>query len=90
MANGWQYIEGRLAETLGLSKKIKDPTYFTLEHFVRMYEYLWRNDCYDYRHEGSRVDISTLLNAHCYTSARLAEVCQAEYKVKARSKRNNS
>ncbi|KAH7255156.1 uncharacterized protein BKA55DRAFT_725354 [Fusarium redolens] len=41
---------------------------------------LWFSDHHDYVHEGYRVDNGTLLNTHCYTSARLSELCQAKYK----------
>ena len=45
-------------------------------------ELLWRHDHYNYVNEGCRVDLSALLKMHCYTSARLQEICKAKYKVR--------
>jgi hypothetical protein len=46
-----------------------------------MQEHFWFHDHHEYEHDGSRADLSNLLNNHCYTSSRLQEVCQAQYKV---------
>ncbi|KAK3936527.1 hypothetical protein QBC46DRAFT_366858 [Diplogelasinospora grovesii] len=64
------YIIYHLAEKLSLFTKIKKQTFITLISYAYIH---------DYRHEGSRVDASNLLNTHCYTSARLQEVCGAKY-----------
>ncbi|KAI0467050.1 hypothetical protein F4859DRAFT_507006 [Xylaria cf. heliscus] len=37
-----------------------------------------KSDPHDYKHEGSRVDATNLLNMHCLTSARLQEICAAK------------
>ncbi|KAK3940946.1 hypothetical protein QBC46DRAFT_458631 [Diplogelasinospora grovesii] len=74
------YIEGELADTLGLSRLRKEKGFFTRPLYIRMYELMWTRDSHEYVHEGSRVDASTLLNTHCYTAARLREVCGAKYK----------
>jgi hypothetical protein len=47
-----------------------------------MEELLWQHDHHNYVHEGCRVDLSALLKMHCYTSARLQEICKATYKVR--------
>ncbi|KAK3935061.1 hypothetical protein QBC46DRAFT_424220 [Diplogelasinospora grovesii] len=73
------YIEGELADKIGLSRLRKDKGFFTRPLYVRMYELMWTRDSHEYVHEGSRVDASTLLNTHCYTAARLREVCGAKY-----------
>jgi hypothetical protein len=85
----WKYID-ELAERLGLSSEKKDKPFFTKPLYLRLYSRMWTQDFHDYRHEGSRVDASTLLNTHCYTSARLSELCAAVYKVSDETKRNNS
>ncbi|KAL7939932.1 hypothetical protein V8C42DRAFT_339102 [Trichoderma barbatum] len=46
-----------------------------------MQAFLWEEDFHDYIHEGSRIDYTNLLNLHCFTSARLSELCQAFYEV---------
>ncbi|KAF4458660.1 carbonic anhydrase 2 [Fusarium albosuccineum] len=74
------YIEGELAEKLGLKNINRAQGYLTTENFVKLHEKLWFNDHHDYVHEGYRVDNATLLNCHCFTSARLAELCEAKYK----------
>jgi hypothetical protein len=75
----WKYIIYHLAEKLGLSTKIKKQTFMTLTSYAHMFVQMWFEDSHDYRHEGSRVDASNLLNTHCYTSARLQEVYGAKY-----------
>ncbi|RYP14043.1 hypothetical protein DL767_010440 [Monosporascus sp. MG133] len=67
------YIDGKLAEKIGLSREKKTPTFFTVESYVNLQLYHWVSDHHDYKHEGSRVDASNLLNIHCFTSARLRE-----------------
>jgi len=47
-----------------------------------MEELLWQRDYHNYVHEGSRVDLSGLLEMYCYTSARLQEICKAKFKVR--------
>ncbi|KAK3935222.1 hypothetical protein QBC46DRAFT_462211 [Diplogelasinospora grovesii] len=66
------YIKNYLAKRLGLFKEIKQHTFLTISSYGR--------DSYEYRHKGSRVNASTLLNTHCYTSVRLQEVCGAKYR----------
>ena len=77
-----KYIEGELADKIGLSRKKKTPTFFTIESYTHMQLYHWLSDPHDYKHEGSRVDATNLLNNHCFTSARLQEVCGATYKAR--------
>ncbi|KAJ6436687.1 carbonic anhydrase [Purpureocillium lavendulum] len=76
------YIEGELARKLGLptgKKAHKKKTFLTIENYVHMQERLWCNDYHHYIHEAYRLDNANLLNTHCFTSARLQEVCQARY-----------
>ncbi|KAK4095597.1 hypothetical protein Purlil1_393 [Purpureocillium lilacinum] len=76
------YIEGELAKKLGLptgKKAHKKKTFLTIENYVHMQERLWCNDYHHYIHEAYRLDNANLLNTHCFTSARLQEVCQARY-----------
>ncbi|KAB5550744.1 hypothetical protein GE09DRAFT_1033211 [Coniochaeta sp. 2T2.1] len=73
------YIEGVLAEKLGLSRSVKDKAFLTISTYVNLYDHLWVRDNHEYRYEGSRVDASTLLNIYCYSSARQQEVCGAKY-----------
>jgi L-lactate utilization protein LutC len=75
-----EYIE-HLAEEFGLPNSTKDKAYLTKPIYVKLYEHLWDQDSHEYKHEGSRVDASTLLNIHCYSSARLQEVCGTRYKA---------
>ena len=82
-ADGRKYIEGELADKIGLSREIKPPTFFTIESYVQLQLYHWVSDAHEYKHEGSRVDATNLLNNHCFTSARLQEVCGAKYEVRA-------
>ncbi|KAL3952669.1 hypothetical protein ACCO45_012612 [Purpureocillium lilacinum] len=80
------YIEGELAKKLGLptgKKAHKKKTFLTIENYVHMQERLWCNDYHHYVHEAYRLDNANLLNTHCFTSARLQEVCQAHYQMKA-------
>ncbi|KAK0611658.1 hypothetical protein B0T14DRAFT_413287, partial [Immersiella caudata] len=56
-----------------------EPTFLTIENCVHMQEKHWKNDHHNYIHEGIRVFLSRLLNMHCYTSARLQEICLAKY-----------
>ncbi|KID93463.1 carbonic anhydrase 2, partial [Metarhizium majus ARSEF 297] len=61
------YIEGELADQIGLLRG-------------KQAKFHWEEDWHDYIHEGSRVDNTNMVNMHCYTSARLSEVCQAKYR----------
>lgn len=61
-------------------KKAQQPI-LTMENYVRMQMYHWMRDGHQYQNEGYRVDNTNLLNTHCFTSARLSEVCQAVYNV---------
>ncbi|OBT38904.1 hypothetical protein VE00_10781 [Pseudogymnoascus sp. WSF 3629] len=74
------YIKDHLGPNILLSKEEKAPTFLTIQNYLEMEELLWQKDYHNYIHEGSRVDLSTLLKMHCYTSARLQEICQAKYK----------
>jgi hypothetical protein len=88
-----QYIKDHLGPKILLSKEEKAPTFLTIQNYLEMEELLWQKDYHNYIHEGSRVDLSTLLKMHCYTSARLQEICQAKYKVRYTpevEKENNS
>jgi hypothetical protein len=79
-----QYIEGELADQIGLlrGKQAKVPKkYFTLDNYKILQQFHCEEDWHDYIHEGSRVDNTNMVNVHCYTSARLTEVCQAKYRV---------
>lgn len=82
-----KYIDGPLAKKIGLSKQIKGQTFLTIPIYVHLYVQQWAHDSHEYKHEGSRVDAATLVNSHCYTSARLREVCGALYKVNLRSRK---
>ena len=62
--------------------KEKAATFLTIENYVDMKELFWLHDHHNYVHEGGRVDLSALLKIHCFTSARLQEICKAEYKVR--------
>ncbi|KAL2015888.1 hypothetical protein VTK56DRAFT_4663 [Thermocarpiscus australiensis] len=73
------YIDGELADKIGLSRERKPPTFFTIESYVSLQLHHWVSDPHEYRHEGSRVDGTNLVNTHCFTSARLQEVCGAKY-----------
>ena len=95
VTNGPKFIDGELADNIGLMKSgkkgedgkkhKKDPkTFLTIENYVHMQERHWYDDFHDYLHEGYRVDNTNLLNNHCFTSARLSEVCQAVYEVSTR------
>ena len=79
--NERKYIKYMLRYKIPLSIKEKEPTYLTIENYVAMEEFLWLDHHHDYPHEASRVDCSTLLKMHYYTSARLQEICMAKYKV---------
>jgi hypothetical protein len=91
VADARKFIDGELADSIGLIKsqrrghKKEDKSYLTHENYVHMHERLWYNDFHEYVHEGCRVDNGNLLNVHSFTSARLAEVCQAIYEVSVRS-----
>ncbi|KIW79865.1 hypothetical protein Z517_06480 [Fonsecaea pedrosoi CBS 271.37] len=74
------YIKNVLRHKIPLSIEEKEPTYLTIENYVAMEEFHWLNDHHNYIHEASRVDSSALLKMHCYTSARLQEICKAKYK----------
>jgi hypothetical protein len=82
MLTSKKYIEGELAEKLGLKDLHRDQEFLTIENYVKLHEHLWFNDHHDYVHEGCRVDNANLLNTHCFTSARLKELCQAKWKVR--------
>ncbi|KAL7940599.1 hypothetical protein V8C42DRAFT_362174 [Trichoderma barbatum] len=74
------YIEGELADSIGLLKDVhRTKKFFTIENYSHMQTFHWEKDFYNYIHEGSRIDSTNLLNAHCFTSARLSEICQATY-----------
>ncbi|KAK3938869.1 hypothetical protein QBC46DRAFT_365220 [Diplogelasinospora grovesii] len=77
-------IEGELAEKLGLKDLHREQAFLTIENYVKLHELLWLNDHHDYVHDGCRVDNANLLNTHCFTSARLKELCQAKYKVRGK------
>lgn len=64
-----------------LSVEEKAPTNLTIENYTAIEKHLWLFNHHNYVHEGSRVDQSTLLNLHAYTSARLKEIYKATYKV---------
>lgn len=51
----------------------------TIPIYVDLFNLLWAEDGYDYRHERGRVDAATMLNTLSYTSARLQKVCGALY-----------
>ncbi|KAK3940995.1 carbonic anhydrase 2 [Diplogelasinospora grovesii] len=71
--NELKYIKGELADKIGLSRLRKEKGFFTLPLYVRLYDLMWARDFYNYSHEGSRINASTLLNTHCYTAARQQE-----------------
>ncbi|KAK7422764.1 hypothetical protein QQZ08_009389 [Neonectria magnoliae] len=75
------YIEGELAHKIGLKNINRPQGFLTTENYVKLQEKLWFSDHHEYVHEGYRVDDSTLLDLHAYTSARLSELCQAKYEV---------
>ena len=77
-----KYVKDVLRYTIPLSIEEKAPTFLTIENYVDMEELLWQHDHHNYVHEGCRVDLSALLKMHCYTSARLQEICKAKYKVR--------
>ncbi|KFZ25442.1 hypothetical protein V502_00079 [Pseudogymnoascus sp. VKM F-4520 (FW-2644)] len=76
------YIQDYLRHEIPLSEAEKAPTFLTIQNYLEMEELLWQKDYHNYDHEGSRVDLSALLKMHCYSSARLQEICQAKYKVR--------
>ena len=71
-----------LRYTISLSIEEKAPTFLTIENYVDIEELLWQHNHHNYIHEGCRVDLSALLKMHCYTSARLQEICKATFKVR--------
>ncbi|EHK19894.1 uncharacterized protein TRIVIDRAFT_47098, partial [Trichoderma virens Gv29-8] len=74
------FIKGELQELYGLPKGkdgVREQKFFTIESYVQMQSFHWSEDFHDYVHEGMRADYTNLLNLHCFTSARLQEVCQA-------------
>ncbi|KKO96715.1 hypothetical protein THAR02_11181 [Trichoderma harzianum] len=73
------YIEGPLADKIGLEKDKGEKKFLTIENYVHMQTFLWEQDFHDYVHEGVRTDYTNLFNIHCFTSARLSELCQAYY-----------
>lgn len=77
--NGEKHIEGELADKIGLSRERKIPTFFTIESHVSLQLHHWFSDPHDYKHEGSRVNATNRLNNHCFTPARLQEVCGVKY-----------
>jgi hypothetical protein len=74
---------------IGLSRLEVAPTFFTMENYVGMEELFWQRDYHNYVHEGCRVDLSALLKLHCYTSARLQEICKAKFKVRYQAQNEN-
>lgn len=76
-------IQGELKDKVGTEDIKRDMTFLTIKNYVHMQEQLWFCDHHDYVHDGYRVDNSNLLNNHYFTSARLQEVCQAKYRVRA-------
>jgi hypothetical protein len=74
---------------IGLSRLEKSPTFLTIENYVDMEEQFWLRDYHNYVHEGCRVDLSALLKMHCYTAARLQEICKATYKVRSQPQGEN-
>ncbi|KAK3394980.1 hypothetical protein B0H63DRAFT_492051 [Podospora didyma] len=74
------YIRNVLRHKIPLSIEEKAPTFLTIENYVHMKVKFWQGDHHNYVHEGLRVYLSCLLNAHCYTGARLQEICMAQYK----------
>ncbi|KAK0750179.1 hypothetical protein B0T18DRAFT_322066, partial [Schizothecium vesticola] len=74
------FIQGPLAQELGLKNIRQDQAFLTIENYVILQEQLWFRDHYDYVHEGCRIDNTNLLNTHCFSSARLQELCQAKFK----------
>jgi hypothetical protein len=88
-ADKGKYIKYELRYNISLSIEEKAPTFLTIENYVDMEELLWLNDYHNYVHEGSRVDCSALLKMHCYTSARLQEICKAKYKVRYQAERGD-
>ncbi|KAK0728527.1 hypothetical protein B0T26DRAFT_673041 [Lasiosphaeria miniovina] len=74
-----QFIEGELKDKVGARNLKRPVTFLTIQNYDHMQEFLWLPDCHAYVHEGERVDNANLLNTHCFTSARLQEVCQARY-----------
>ena len=77
-----KYIEDVLRYKIPLSIKEKAPTFLTIENYVDMEELFWHHDYHNYVHEGCCIDLSALLKIHCYTSARLQEICKAKYNVR--------
>jgi hypothetical protein len=82
--NQSKYIEGELAEKLGLKDLHREQAFLTIENYVKLHELLWFNDHHDYAHDGCRVDNGNLLNTHCFASARLKELCRAKYRVRGK------
>jgi len=74
-------MQGELQDKIGAENISRPMTFPTIKNYVHMQEYLWFCDYHNYSHDRYRVDNSNLLNTHCYTSARLHEVCQARYEV---------
>jgi len=83
-------IQGELKDKVNAEDIKKNMTFLTIKNYVHMQEQLWVWDHHDYIHDGYRVDNSNLLNTHCYTSARLQEVCQATYKVRDRRRKQRT
>ncbi|GAB1318208.1 hypothetical protein MFIFM68171_08418 [Madurella fahalii] len=72
------YIQNVRRYKIPLSIMEKEPTFLTIENYVYMQQKHWKNDYHNYVHEGVRVFPSCLLNMHCYTSARLQEICMSK------------
>ena len=86
-----KYIQGPLAREIQLisGKRAKrTKKFFTAECYMKLQAFNWSNDWHVYVHEGARVDATNMINTHCYTSARLQEVCQARYRVSHASMQN--
>jgi hypothetical protein len=71
-----KYIKGELKHKISLSTAQRPPTFSTIESYAHMEELFWQSDHHNYIHE----DCSALLKMHCYTFARLQEICKARYK----------
>lgn len=69
-----------LRYTIPLLIEEKAPTFLIIENYVDIEELLWQYNYHNYVYKGCRVDLSALLKMHCYTSARLQEICKATYK----------
>ncbi|KAF1346306.1 hypothetical protein EJ07DRAFT_145073, partial [Lizonia empirigonia] len=69
-----------LKNKIPLCSAKKKPTFLTIDNFIHMQKLFWERDYHTYTHEGVRVCLAGLLNLHCYSSARVNELCMATYK----------